>query len=277
MPAIDRIGLFKGLIKDHGVTKTRKKELPQFIVTLLATHMYNEATEEWNKWDYEQTADGYFVLVTLDKHGNVVKCLNYNQVMEATGWDGVTFSSLATMDLKNHPVQFRVQEDIYEGNTSLKVNWIAGVDAEVGLRKLTGKDLTDLDAKFGIPSDKPAATPAKPKTGKKTPRPKLGKPEPKPAEAEIKAALTPPKPPVKKATPKPPEKEESAAETCTEEEAYATIHAANAALDKPAPDEVRDDWWWSGVQEVAADEDNVTDTEWPMIRDKTLEKINIPF
>lgn len=271
MPAIDRIGMFKGLIKDHGVTKTRKKELPQFIATLLATHLYNEATEEWEDWNYDQTADAYFVLVTLNEKGEVVKCLNYEQVMEATGWDGVSFSSLAAMDLKDHPIQFRVQEDTYEGNTTLKVNWIAGVDAEVGLRKLTGKDLTDLDAKFVVPSAGKPATPAKPKAGK----PKVGKPEPpKPAEAETKAA---PKPPARKAAPKSPKKEEPAAEICTEEEAFAAIHAANAALDKPAPDEVRDDWWTSSVDEIAADPDNVTPEEWPVIRDKTIEKISIPF
>lgn len=263
MPAIDRIGTFKGVIKDFGVTKTRKKELPQFVVTLLATHLYNEATEEWDDWtEYDQTADGYFVLVTLNEQGIPVKCLNYNQVMEATGWDGVSFSSLAAMDLKDHPVQFRVQEDTYEGTTTLKVNWIAGIEAEVGLRKLTGDDLLALDATFSIPGNKPAAAPAKPKTGKKP-----GK-------------KAPPKAPETKAAPKPPKRAKPTEETpapCTEEEAYRAVHAANVALDKPVPDEIRDDYWVTSVEKFAADPDNVTPEEWAVIRDKTLEKISIPF
>ena len=260
MPAIDRIGMFKGVIKDFGVTKTRKKELPQFIATLLATHLYNEATEEWEDWsEYDQTANAYFVLVTLNEQGVPVKCLNYDQVMLATGWKGVTFADLAAMDLKDHPVQFRVQEDTHEGTTSLKVNWIDGIDAEVGLKKLSGADLTDLDARFGIPGNKPAAAPAKPKAGKKS-----GKKAPK---------ATP------KAAPKPPKREVAteSVEVCTEEEAFDAVCTYNTAMSDPVPDEIRDNYWCEAVKENAADQDNVTPEEWAVIRDKAIEKVDIPF
>ncbi len=272
MSAIDRIGMFKGVIKDFGVTKTRKKELPQFTATLLATHLYNEATEEWEDWsEYDQTATAYFVLVTLNEQGIPVKCLNYEQVMLATGWKGETFADLAAMDLKDHPVQFRVQEDTYEGTTSLKINWIDGVDAEVGLKKLSGADLTDLDAKFGVPGNKPAAAPAKPKA-----RAKAGK-KAAPVGSVDQAPPAAPKPPARKTTPKPPAKVEEKGDPCTEEEAYNAIYAYSAAMSEPVPDEIRDDYWTSAVDEVAADSNNVTATEWPVIRDKTIEKLDIPF
>ena len=242
------------------------------MATFLVTHVYNDITEEWDDWsEYGLTIDAFSVLTTLNEQGVPIKCLNYDQVMEATGWDGVSYAGLAAMDLKNHPIQFRVQEDKYEDKNGviiekMKVNWITSIDGDMGLRKVTGDKLADLDAKFGIAGSKPAATPAKPKADKKA----TLKAAPKPAETETKAV---PKPPARK----PPKKKEPTAETCTEEEAYAAVHAANVALSDPVPDEIRDNYWCEAVKENAADENSVTADEWPVIRDKTVEKIIIPF
>ena len=254
MPAIDRIGLFKGKIKDYGVTLTSKAKLPQFIATVLADELYNEATEIWDAWEYGQTMTGYHVLATLDSNGIPIKCFPRDEVMDATGWDGETYSGLASMDLKDKRVQFRVGEDTYEGITRLKIMQIAAEDAEIGLRKLTGKDLTDLDAKFGIASTKPktAATPKK--------------------KAAASKSRTAPKPP-KAAAPK----AGKPVESCTEQEAYQACLDANDALTKPVPSEIMDDYWVTAVTEIAADTDNVTDEEWAKIRKATLESIEIPF
>jgi len=252
MSAIDRAGLYKGEIKDFGVTQTRKAQLPQFVATFLATELYNEAEETWEDWTlYQQTIIGYLVLVTLNEQGIVVKCLNYDQIIEAVGWDGETYSSLAMMDLKGKRVQFRVIEDTYNENIILKVNWIAAEDADIGLRKLSGKDLTDLDAKFGLVSTK-----------KKT------------AATPKKKAATTPKPP-KAAVPKAGKKE--SIESCTEQEAYQVCIDANAGLKDPLPGEIMDDYWVTNVTEIAADTDNVTNEEWAKIRQATLENIEIPF
>lgn len=254
MPQVDRSGLFRGEIRDYGVALTSKAKLPQFIATVLTDELYNEATEKFEEWNYGQTITGYFVLVTLDNNGNVVKCFPYDDVMNAVGWDGETYSGLASMDLKGKRVQFRVGEDTYDGNTRLKVMQIAAEDAEIGLRKLSGKDLTDIDAKFGIASVKPktAATPKK-----------------KAAAPKSKAAPKPPKAAAPKAG-KP-------VETCTEQEAYDACRDANDALKKSVPGEVMDDYWVMAVTEIAADTDNVTDEEWAKIRKATLESIEIPF
>ena len=275
MPPLEAEGRYQGLIKEHGVGTTSKKGLPQFVATLLVTHVFNDITEEWNDWsEYGLTIDAYSVLTTLNEQGVPIKCLNYDQVMEATGWDGVAYAGLAAMDLKNHPIQFRVVNDKYERDDGItvekmKVNWLTSVDGDMGLRKVTGDKLADLDAKFGVPGNKPAATAVKPKGGKKT-SPHTRKTTPKPAEAETKAA---PKPPARK---KPPVKAEPA-EEATEEEAYNAIYAYNVAMSEPVPDEIRDDYWTSAVDENSTDSDNVTPQEWSVIRDKTIEKLDIPF
>lgn len=255
MPPVDRVGLFQGTITDFGVTRTRQKELPQLVVTFLATALYNDATEEWDDWsEFEaHTITGYFVLVTLDAHGNVVKCLNYDQVMEAVGWDGESYSSLAAMDLKDKKVQFRVQEDTYDGNTRLKAAWIAAEDAEVGLRKLSGKDLTKLDAEFGVASVK-KSTPATPKKGGK----KASAPKPPTAVAPKATAEKP-------------------IESCTEQKAYDACIAYNKDLKNPVPEEVLNDYWLSQIDEIATDPNGPTDEEWPKIRDAVKESCSIPF
>ena len=262
MPPIDRTGFFRGIIKDFGVTVTRQKELPQLTVTVMATELYDEATEEWEDWsECQQVITGYFVLATVDENGIPVKCLNYDQVMLAVGWDGETYSGLAAMDLKELPIQFRVIEDTYDGNVKLKMNWIDAVDAEIGLRKLSGKALTDLDTKFPIGT--PKKTAAKPKSAKKTaPAPAAKKTPPKPPKASKKAE---------------PEVEEPTLEPCTEDEAYNFCLEANAKLEKPVPDKILDDYWVSHVTEIAADFDNVTDEEYAKIRVAVMCDLNIPF
>ena len=256
MPAIDRAGLFRGEIKDYGVTLTSKAKLPQFIATFVATELYNEATEEFEEWNYEQTITGYFVLVTTDQQGKVIKCFPYDDIMAATGWDGVTYSGLAAMDLKGKRVQFRVGEDTYDGNTRLKVMQIAAENAEIGLRKLSKAEVADLDAKFAItsPTTKPktAATPKK-KAPAKAKAPQPGKTKPPAIQKPVKV------------------------ESCTEIDAFEACVNANAALATPVPEGVLKDYWVANALELAADSDNVTDAEWAVIRNATLKDIDIPF
>lgn len=262
MPPIDRVGLYEGKIADCGIALTRKAKLPQFIVTFVADRMLNEATGRWDDWQYEQTITGYFVLVTLNEHGEPIKCLNYDQVMEATGWDGETYSGLAAMDLKDHRIQIRVTSEDYNGTPTLKANWIAAEGARIGLQTLTGQDLTDLDAKFGVaPTTTKPATAAKPKPAT------AAAPTPPKTEAPKPPAALPPKAPTTTVN-----------ESCTETDAYQACITANTELgDKAAPQEVLDDYWINNAIEIAADVNNVTSEEWAKIRDATLNDIQIPF
>jgi len=251
MNKIDRVGLFKGEIKDFAVSQTRQAKLPQLVLTLLATEMYNEADGTWEPWsEYEQTIVGYFVLVSLDANGRVNKCLNYDQVTLATGWDGESYAGLSAMDLKGKTVQFRVQEDTYNNQTSLKVNWIDAEDAQVGLRKLSNKELSDLDAKFAVAI-----------------------PKPKPAAAKKAPAKAAPKPPAKAKVEAP----KASAESCTEDVAYQACVEKNESLEKPVPQEVLDDYWVTNVQEIVKDSENVTGEEWVKVRNAVIENLEIPF
>lgn len=264
MPTVDRPGLYRGPILDHALGCTSKAELPQFVATLQAMEVYNDVTETWDDWNYSQTIISYSVLATLDKNDKPITCFPRDYVMDATGWDGVTYAGLAAMNVKGRIIQFRVGEDTYDGNIKMKVMKIAAEDADIGLRKLSKNEVADLDAKFGI-----APTSTKPKTAA-TPKKKAAS-APKPAA---------PKPP--KASPpkieKPAEATESV-EPCTEEVAYQACLDANAALAKPVPGRIMDDYWAANVQEIAADptQDNVTDEEWAKVRNATLKDIDIPF
>ncbi len=257
---LEQPGLYKGTIKDFAVTQTSHAKLPQFVATFLATERFDESADEWIAWDYEdQTLIGYLVLVSLDKHGQVAKCWSYEQVMEAVGWDGETYSGLAAMDLKGKVVKFQVAEDTYDGQTRMKVKQLYAEDGETGLRKLSQEDLAALDSKFKVASSKPkTAATAKPK-----PKPKAKKAPPKAPTAEPSSKEGPETRPV---TP------------CTMDEAYEACLDANEALGKTAvPEKVLDDYWTTNRDKIAADTDNITLEEWGKIKNATLEDIKIPF
>ena len=266
MSTIDRIGHFKGIITDFAVTKTNQKKLPQLVVNLLATALYDEVNEVWDDWtEYGDTITGYLCLVTLDDNGNVVKCFAYDNVMEAVGWDGVAYSGLAAMDLKGKTVQFHVQEDTYKDVVNYKVNSLTAENAEVGLRKLDQKDLVDLDAAFGVAANKP----------KTAAKPKATAPKTKATASTSGKKRTPPKPPAEEPATT---NEVAPLAPCTVDEAYEACINANASQEAPVPDEILDDYWTANMTRIAADLNNVTDEEYPQIRDATLNDIGvIPF
>ncbi len=271
MAKIEQEGLYKGTIRDFGVNMTRKAKLPQFIATFLVTERYNEATEEWEDWsEYQLVMPGYFVLVRLNEQGNVVKCLNYDQVIAAVGWDGETYSSLAALELKGMEVQFRVAEEIYNDEAKMKITWLDAADADVGLTKLTTQALTDLDSKFGIAGSGKPQTAAKPKgdAAKKKTAPKgAGKKSPPKA----------PKPPKAEKVETPEAETETPSEPCSEKEAYDACFTLNEGLNKPVPQEVLDQYWLKRAIEIAVNEDEVTDEEWGKIKVAVMSDIEIPF
>ncbi len=274
MPPLTDEGHYRGLITEHGVNVTRVQGLPQFVVSVVVTAQHEPADDTWNEaWaDYQQVLTGYFVLVSKNKKDEIVKCLSYDQVMEATGWDGETYAGLAAMDLRGVEVQFQAQNDTYEGKTTLKMNWISAVGSSIGLKKLTGQDLTDLDAKFGgivTPKKKAPVKATKPKATKRA-----APPAPKPSVMEQPI----PKPPV--AEP-PPTTEGQADEPdvtpCTDREAYDACMKNNAAQENPVPQTTLDDYWASNVLKYSANPEAVKNTEWPVIRNAVLLDLNIPF
>jgi len=255
MAAIDRIGTFKGRIIEGAVGATRQQGLPQFTVKLVADAWYDETSGEWLDWtEYDQTITGYINLVYFDKNGNLVKNLTYDNLCQITGWDGTTYSGLAALDVKDKPLQFRVEENDYNGTVTLRVQWVDVIDASPGLKKLDAAELKALDAKFAVASPKKAA--AKPKKA------------PAKTKAPTPEVVTPPKP--KAGTP-------TVEEETTEADAWNDCLEANKTLDVPVEQEILEDYWVSAITDIAADPNNVTGAEYVAIRNKVLEQIDIPF
>lgn len=184
-------GMFRGHILSSAVGLT-KNEYPQCIMELQAEEIY-EKGDEGGLWlpheDPGETIYAYLVLV--DRNGGMTK--NAEQVQAALGWSGKSFAELNDTDYSNVLIQFRVEENTYNGNTSLQVSWINPHDADPsrGVSKLDKAAIKNLNAKYGAAlrsfgkktSSKPAATPAE------TPKPKAPSGPPKKNKIEYTADL----------------------------------------------------------------------------------------
>ncbi len=261
---ITNVGTYKGVIRSHAVSKTRKLEVPQFVVTIGAQKLWDEEHESWTPWDeWDQDSTGYFVLMSL-KDGVPTKCLNYEQVMAATKWDGVSFAGLAGLNLKGREVQFRIAEDTYEGKTQLKMAWLDAADATFGLKSLSGDELIALDMQFGMGSSK-----------KQAPKKAKGKAKP-PTTPKTTAKASPPKP----ATAPKPEPTSEPIPPRTGDEAWDSCVAANKSLKESVPDDILTDYFVDRTAEIAKDDQNPTDAEYALIERavfKDLQVDPIPF
>lgn len=290
MPAIDRPGTFRGMLTEHAASQT-KNGFPQLVCRLKATEYYDEDAGVWQNWtEYDMDIVAYFVLFS-----NKGPCLNYKQVQLALGWDGGSFASLDGGDWSTCVVQFRVEWHEYDGNKTLRVNWIDAQDAEPGrtIKKLDAKDLQALDAKFRT-AVKPA-TPASAPKGRPTPPPPPATADPTPA-AENEAAPAPataaPTPDAPSGAPSDPpaaakkRKKKSKKDAtvtglptaCTKIDAWGKV--AELKTDT-VTDEKLAEAWLAACDEVAgedSDEGKITTEQWATIRDKTLDRIDhLPF
>lgn len=173
MSLIDRVGTFLGYAPIHGVDES-SGGYPQLVLQCEASHYYDA-----DVGDYVEVADQELraFLVLYGKEKKPLR--NCEQVKKVFGWDGSSFQALAEMDLSQTRFLFRVEENTYEGNTTLQISWI-DVDTASPTRQISSLDtkaLQNLDAKFGLA-----------KVGKKTDKP-TGKP--KPPKATTKKKLVP--------------------------------------------------------------------------------------
>lgn len=169
MSRIDREATFRGYIVEQAVGLT-KNEFPQLIARFVAAELYDEDVAQWIDWsEYEADITDYMCLV-----GGKGETLTCQQLAKALPWSGTSFQELNDGDYTKALVQFRVEEEEYEGKTSLRVKWIDTADAVPGraIRKLNTAELKAIDAKFTKilgPKKAPAKAPTgKPSTPKKT-------------------------------------------------------------------------------------------------------------
>jgi hypothetical protein len=306
MGKIDRVGTFIGTIEESAVSLTKKSSYPQFVGRLKATQKWVDQPDEmkhfsmtepgyadWSSFNEEITA--YLVLFkSAEEFSDTTKLMNYEQLQLATEWDGTSFDSLADGSLHGKTILFRVEENEYEGKTSLQVSWIDSKDADAvrGLKSLDTNEVKNLTAKLkagglgGI--KKSAAAPAKAAPAKPAPQGKATPASPPPAAptAAITAAAseattakptapapTAPSKKAKKTPPPPPPAEEKTGlpgET-SQGEAWEYVCEHKGENEDSAIEEA----WIAACGEVLGDrdQDTATNAEWAKIRDIVIKDL----
>jgi hypothetical protein len=288
MADLDRVGVFRGDVVELAVGVTSKAGLPQAIVRLKATERYVEDPTEmahfkltepsWVDWSgYGQETVGYFVLINTDGREN----FNFAALQRAVGWDGASFAGLAAIPAGKN-VLFRMEENTYEGNTTIRPNSIDSADADihVGLRKMDADGLRNLDAKFAstlaagkktapVAAAKPPAKGSAP-AGKPTAAAANGKPPAKPASPVSS------KGPVSSPSKGPPKAAPKATPAAEMDQA-----AAWDAVEKGSPgatDDARAEAWLEAAGEVCPmrEEATFTGAEWAAISANALKRVLTP-
>jgi hypothetical protein len=303
------LGNFRGTIVDSGVSAT-SGGFPQLVLKVHADEMYDEEEKKWFPWDdfdwdaaeaKDRSIVSYNVL--FGAKGATLSC---DQVKKITGWEGDSFATLCAMDLTGMKIQWRNEEDTYDGKTKVQVSWIDLFDAEPGgtVRKLDDSALKALDAKFGEfltstvkpetatggrkrGSKKPAAdAPAEetkteaPAEETKTEKPKgrRGRPKGKDKAAEAPKTEAPKTEPPEASKTEPPESPESKSEEdvlatsgpCTKQEAWADV---NELKSEGVTDTELSAEWLKQIDAMAPgkEQKDITDEEWGTVRAAVLD------
>lgn len=277
MSLIDKVGTFLGYAPIHGVDTT-KNGYPQLILQCEASHYYDEDVE-----DYVEITDQELraFLVLYGKEGKPLR--NCEQAKKVFNWDGLSFQALAEMDISEIRFLFRVEENTYEGNTTLQISWI-DVDTASPTRQISSldtKDLQKLDAQFGLAKvgkktekKKPTGKPAPPKasTKKKDTKKKVG------TQTATETVASSPPAPTPKATP------EELAATTPEAKTGSTIREdAWAYIEEQIPEaalstEDRATAWNEAIEKIhgGPDDNTLTGEEWFQVQELITNEY-IPF
>lgn len=275
MSLIDKVGTFLGYAPVHGVDQT-KNGYPQLVLQCEATHYYDEEVE-----DYVEVTDQELraYLVLYGAKGKPLR--NCEQAKKVFGWDGLSFQALAEMDISETRFLFRVEENTYEGNTSLRVSWIDNDEASPTrqISSLDTKSLQGLDAKFGLAKvgkktdkKKPAGTPKPPKasTKKKDTKKAVCATE---TQTVTVAAAEEKKP---SGSPAPAAKKEERVGSTTRDAAWAYIE--EQIPEAKLSSEKRAEAWTLAIQEIhgGPDDDTLTGEEWFQVQQYVCDE-EIPF
>jgi len=263
MSKVDREATFKGRIVDCGVTTTREKGLPQFVVTLSCDEIYDPDEQKFVDYsDEDQQCTGYLVLYGKNNKAT----FHVDSLKKTLGWNGKSFSGLAGGDYSDLIVQFRTEENFYDNKTTIQLVTLNSEDAnpERQLTKFDAVGLEKLDAVFSkqLRSDSGTIVATGPKKIK--------------GKASVPKA-TPPKPPGKKGPPVPAAGQKPVDE-CTRDEAWAAIEVSVKERKDLTEENVMDQWAESiAVVLNDADEGSASPVEWAKIRDHVVTAFAIPF
>jgi len=243
MGLVNTTGYFRGYIVD-GALGQSSGGFPQETLALKATEIYDEENQEYLPVDEEHDEIMAYLILISSKDKETKSA---QQLKKITGWDGASFVDLHGMDLADIPLSFRVEENTYEGNTTLQVQWVAEPDASPTrtVAKITKEDAQALQARYASVL---AATKA-------------------PAKAvSAKSKKTPAKPKAPKApkTTKPVGK-------CTDQEAYDACYSLKR---DDVTEEKLNELWVEAVAEVNEDEAKISPEEWYAIKETVLKQVS---
>lgn len=269
MSKVDAIGTYIGTIKGTALGETKKSKYPQAVLDLTAVQKYIESAadiEHFKKagmdidgpqyvdWSgYDESITAYLVLFkSTEEFSSNTALMNYDQLKKATSWDGTSFDDLTDGSLVGKEILFRVEENTYDGKTSLQVSWIDNKDAspERQLKSVDTDTLKSLNAKLKF---KKVIAPAKPVAAKDV--------------VPIKKVKTPPTLVKETLTGLPAE--------CTQLEAWEYLNQPEQK--KGHEDSVIEGAWIAAMGEVTDDtkrpDDKFTPADWAKVRDTVIKDL----
>lgn len=295
--AVDRAGTFRATITESGVSASQKG-MPQFVADYKLTQFWCDDSDlfahfgiteaGWVDWSsYDMSTIGYLQLVYADqkKDGQITPMFYVEQLVEALGWDGTSFSGLGETDWTGKEVTVWIDENEYNGKTSLRVQAIGAADASPsrgGVRALDASELKGLDAQFaavlGGAAAKAAAAKAPAAKAPAKPPAKAPAAAPKPAAATAAPVAATPAPAAPAATaPSATPPVAAAAQTAasmTKDEAWAKVAAVAGKSDEEKANA------WIEAADAAipnGDEDSATGEHWAALAKQACAILDVPF
>jgi len=257
MGLINIEGYFKGTIIDGGLGQS-SGGFPQEVLALKATEVYDPDGDEYLPVDSEHDEiTAYLILISSkDKETKSAQ-----QLKKIINWNGASFVDLCEMDLADIPLSFRVEENTYEGNTTLQVKWVAEPDASPTrtVSKISKEDAQALQARYAsVLASTKTPTKAVSAKGKKTTakgKAKKGRPvAPKTPAADA---------PVGK---------------CTADEAYNECYKLSGATDGDEIEKKLNNLWQAEEAKASVmyngDPDKITEEQWYEIKTTILKQVS---
>jgi hypothetical protein len=269
MNLINQTGFYHGVITDAGLSQSTGG-FPQEVMVLKALKVYDPDSESYLPADPEANEITTY-LVLIDSKDRETR--NSQQLKKITGWDGASFVTLSEMNMVDMPVAFRVEENTFNENTTLKVTWVDTLDAAPTrtVQKLDAKDVQALQARYAqvLASTKVAAKPVSAKTVNtlvhapiqtlaSVPTPTLAPETPK-ASDKPKVGRPP------KGTPKLPKA--TVVGKCSADDAYTACYSLKR---DDVTDDALNEAWLKAVAAVNEDESKITEEQWFQIKEVVL-------
>lgn len=130
----NREGRFKANILEHGVAETGPNKLATFICKFgLLEELVNSDWMAFGPEDSGLEITGYFY---LEKRDGSINTITVDQLKAAFGWDGRDPLWLQDADFTRLTVQVKLEFELFDGKTRLKVRYVDAEDASpAGVQK----------------------------------------------------------------------------------------------------------------------------------------------